>query len=119
MTPWFSDPWRDEDDDGAYPLDSPKHPTFHERYAEMADRQLKRLKEEQLEAAEPPVSKTCPGCGLTLAGDEEPGEEFCAPETSPDCWTLTYSSPGARRRGPFRSRPMRRREPPVAEEGQA
>lgn len=34
------------DDDSGYELDDPKHPTFHDRYADQADRRRKQAKEE-------------------------------------------------------------------------
>lgn len=35
-------------DDTGYELDDPKHPTFYERYAEWADRERKRMKEDEM-----------------------------------------------------------------------
>jgi hypothetical protein len=51
------DYWEAEVAREAYPLDSPKHPSFHERYADYADFARKRDKEGSLsEPGEPGVA---------------------------------------------------------------
>lgn len=35
-------------DDSGYDLNDPKHPTFHDRYAEFADLERKREKEQEV-----------------------------------------------------------------------
>ena len=38
---WDEDDWAQDEEDraGAYELDDPKHPSFHDRYADLADMQ--------------------------------------------------------------------------------
>ncbi len=57
-------------DDSGYDLDDPKHPTFHDRYADFADLQRKREKEDEFFANEPPCSDPRPD-----------------PRTHPEYWT--------------------------------
>lgn len=45
------------DDEAGYDLDDPKHPTFADRYADWADQERKRRKEDALFADEPPQDR--------------------------------------------------------------